>query len=284
MAGSCERRKFLQAAAGAVLVPAVAPARLQIVSNPVNVAFLGNGPDVPELRAACTQVPGFRIAGTGGLSDPAIDAVCIAATQPLRARLTVAACAAHRDVYLAGPLCEPVEEIEAMAAAARRYGRVVQTGSAQRSGAAYRSARRIVQSGELGDVAFCRIGDPDWMDLVHFVFDDESPLSASVQHRPNGTLATYRYSRVVVSCEPGPAGASFHGSLATLLVDRDGCRVFREDGTQRIIQAAADNALVDHWRDWLRCIRTRRAPAAEIGKSVALARARAMADPAQFKK
>jgi predicted dehydrogenase len=243
----------------------------------VTVAFLGTGPNVPELQAACARVPGLRIAGTGGLSDPAIDAVCIAPTQPLRARLTIAACAAGKDVYLAGPLCEPVEEIEAMAAAARRYGRVVQTGDARRSGTLYRSARRIVQSGELGEVAFCRIGDLDSLDLVHFVFDDEPPLSASVQHRPNGALATYRYSGVVVSCEPGPAGAGFHGSVATLVVDRDACRIFRHDGTRTIIQAATNDALVDHWRDWLHCIRTRRAPAAEIGKSVPLARARAMA-------
>jgi predicted dehydrogenase len=150
-------------------------------------------------------------------------------------------------------------------------------GSTQRSGAMFRRARAIVKSGQRGEVGYCRIASLDSLDLVHFVFDDEAPLSARVQRAPSGTLATYRYPRAVVSCEPGSVGTSFHGSQATLLVDRNGCRIFGQDGIQPSIADIGEDELVGHWRDWLQCIRARQAPVAEIGKTVAVARARALA-------
>ena len=114
-------------------------------------------------------------------------------------------------------------------------------------------ARAIVKSGQLGELAYCRIDSLDALDLVHFVFDDEAPLSARVQRGPSGALVTYRYPRAVVSCEPGSSGTSFHGSRATLLIDQNGCRIFGQDGMQAAIADTGEDELVGHWRDWLEC-------------------------------
>ncbi|HXA48730.1 MAG TPA: Gfo/Idh/MocA family oxidoreductase [Candidatus Acidoferrum sp.] len=272
MGRNCGRREFLRTVGGAALALPVGCA-----NDRVNVAFVGERRAVSELQAACIQVRGFHIARMCDLADPAIDAVCIATGEQWRARMTVAACAANKDVYVAAPVWESIAEAEEMAAAARRYGRVVQAGSTRRSGGVFRRARSIVRSGELGGVAYCRIAGLDSLDLVHFVFDEEAPLSASVQRGPSGTLTTFRYPRAVVSCEPGSAGASFHGSGATLLVDQDGCRIFGHDGGHAAMEEAGEDELVSHLRDWLECIRTRRAPAGEIGKVASVARARALA-------
>src|SRR5260370_40965061 len=43
-----------------------------------------------------------------------------------------------------------------MVEAARKYKRVVQAGTMQRSGGFFQKAREIVKSGDLGDISFCR--------------------------------------------------------------------------------------------------------------------------------
>jgi predicted dehydrogenase len=261
-------------AGGAVLVLPVARG-LADPSHGVSVAFVGPPVALAELQDTCARVPGFHIASAG---DLAVDAVCIAAPEPAGVRMAVAACAAGKDVYVAAlRLPISLSEAEEIAAAARWHGRVVQMGGTQRSGVVFRGVRTIVKSGQLGEVGYCRIANLDSLDLVHFVFDDEAPLSARVQRAPSGTLATYRYPRTVVSCEPGSVGTSFHGSQATLLVDRNGCRIFGQDGLQASIADTGDDELAGHWRDWLECIRTRRAPVAAIGKAVTVARAQALA-------
>ena len=64
--------------------------------------------------------------------------------------MTVEACKAGKDVYVEKPACVYVDEGQKMVQAARKYNRVVQAGTMQRSGGYFRKAAEIVQSGDSG--------------------------------------------------------------------------------------------------------------------------------------
>jgi len=68
------------------------------------------------------------------------------------------ACAAGKDVYVEKPMTLFVEEGRWMVKAARRYTRVVQVGSQQRSGIHYEHAVRLLRDGHLGKLHTVRIG------------------------------------------------------------------------------------------------------------------------------
>ena len=69
--------------------------------------------------------------------------------------MTVEACKAGKDVYVEKPACVYVEEGQKMVQAARKYKRVVQAGTMQRSGGYFLKAAEIVKSGKLGEITFC---------------------------------------------------------------------------------------------------------------------------------
>jgi predicted dehydrogenase len=81
-----------------------------------------------------------------------VDAVVVATPDHWHALLTMMACAAGKDVYVEKPLTLFVREGRWMVDMARRYQRVVQVGTQQRSGPHYHRARRLVQGGKLGQI------------------------------------------------------------------------------------------------------------------------------------
>jgi predicted dehydrogenase len=68
--------------------------------------------------------------------------------------MTVEACKHGKDVYVEKPACVYVEEGQKMVEAARKYKRVVQAGTMQRSGGYFKKAAEIVKEGKLGEVTF----------------------------------------------------------------------------------------------------------------------------------
>ncbi len=86
-----------------------------------------------------------------------IDAVLIATPDHWHATIAVLACQAGKHVYLEKPLAHNIREGQAVVAAARRAGRVVQAGTQHRSAPHIAEAARLVQSGELGAVHFVRV-------------------------------------------------------------------------------------------------------------------------------
>ncbi len=90
------------------------------------------------------------------LDDPSIDAVVIAAPDHWHAPMTILACQAGKDVYVEAPVSHTVDEGARMVAAARRHGRIVQSGLQQRSGEHFRSAVELVRSGEIGTVRLAK--------------------------------------------------------------------------------------------------------------------------------
>jgi predicted dehydrogenase len=82
-----------------------------------------------------------------------IDAVVIAVPDHWHAYVAIAACKAGKDVYCEKPLSLTIHEARAMVKAARKYDRVFQTGSMQRSMKEFRKACELVRNGRIGKVS-----------------------------------------------------------------------------------------------------------------------------------
>ena len=97
-----------------------------------------------------------------------IDTVTIAAPDHWHAVIAVAACAAGKDVYCEKPLSLTIREARLMVDAARRYKRVFQTGSMQRSMSEFHKACQLVRNGRIGKIkhVIADVGGPSmWCDL-----------------------------------------------------------------------------------------------------------------------
>ena len=178
------RRDFLKTAGAAGLTTSLFTGRVKGANDRVAVGFIGLGAmgsgnleysmKVPEFQpAALCDVYQPKLekaqaaARRGGfepklvkdfreiIADKSIDAVCISTPDHWHAYMTVEACKAGKDVYVEKPACVWVDEGPKMVEAARKYNRVVQAGTMQRSGGYFRKAKEIVASGALGSVTFC---------------------------------------------------------------------------------------------------------------------------------
>ena len=81
-----------------------------------------------------------------------IDAVVIATPDHWHAQITVDAAKAGKDIYCEKPLALTIAEGRAMVDAVRKYERVLQTGSMQRSRQPFRHACELITNGYIGDV------------------------------------------------------------------------------------------------------------------------------------
>jgi len=90
-----------------------------------------------------------------------IDVVIVGTPDHWHALPTVEACKAGKDVYVEKPISTVLEEGRKMVQAARRYNRVVQVGTQQRSGIHFQKAVELVQDGLLGKISFVRTWNYD---------------------------------------------------------------------------------------------------------------------------
>jgi len=117
------------------------------------VAMSARGPDgTPDSRPKAKGITDFRDI----LHDKSIDAVNVSTPDHWHPYMTVEACKNGKDVYVEKPICVAIEEGRKMVQAARKYDRVVQVGTWQRSGVHFQKAVEIVASGQLGKVTFVR--------------------------------------------------------------------------------------------------------------------------------
>jgi predicted dehydrogenase len=86
-----------------------------------------------------------------------IDAVVIATPDHWHAILAIDACEAKKDVYCEKPLTLTIHEASAMIDAVRKFNRVLQTGSQQRSDREFRTAVEYVRSGRIGKVKMVKV-------------------------------------------------------------------------------------------------------------------------------
>jgi len=90
------------------------------------------------------------------LENKDVDAVSIATPNHWHALATVWACQAGKDVYVEKPVCHNVFEGRKMVEAARKYKRIVQSGTQCRSSVGLQEAVEYVRSGKLGKIVLAR--------------------------------------------------------------------------------------------------------------------------------
>ena len=78
--------------------------------------------------------------------------------------MAILGCQAGKDVYVEKPCSPTVAEGRAMVQAARRYGRIVQLGTQQRSMTIFQDAMKLIHCGKLGQItsATCWVGTNGW--------------------------------------------------------------------------------------------------------------------------
>ena len=96
----------------------------------------------------CTIYGNFRHL----LSRDDIDAVVIATPDHWHAIIAICAARKGKDIYCEKPISQAVAEAREMVNVVRRYGRVFQTGSMQRSDSRFRFTCELVRNGYIGEV------------------------------------------------------------------------------------------------------------------------------------
>ena len=89
-----------------------------------------------------------------------IDAVVVGTPDHWHVPISIAAVRAGKDVYCEKPLTLTIAEGRILANEVKRYGRILQTGSQQRSSDNFRFACELVRNGRIGKVHTVRVGIP----------------------------------------------------------------------------------------------------------------------------
>ena len=89
-----------------------------------------------------------------------IDAVVVCTPDHWHVPISIAAVRAGKDVFCEKPLTLTITEGRALVGEVKRYGRILQTGTQQRSSDNFRFACELVRNGRIGKVHTVRIGIP----------------------------------------------------------------------------------------------------------------------------
>jgi hypothetical protein len=179
------RRSFIKAglatAAGTIFFPYIARSNPIGANNRVRMALIGCGlimgghhgwaqsHPMIDLVAVCDVKTSQREAALAKLKQKNpdavgyvdygdimarsdIDAVIIATPDHWHAAISIDAMRAGKDVFVEKPMALTLDEAAAMVAAEKRYGRILQVGSMQRSDPAMRQAVDIVRNGWIGEI------------------------------------------------------------------------------------------------------------------------------------
>jgi predicted dehydrogenase len=91
------------------------------------------------------------------LDDKSVDAVIVATPDHWHALAAVWACQAGKDVYVEKPPTHSAWEGQKMIEAAKKYNRVIEVGTQNRSAEYNKLAKQYIVDGKLGKIHFCRI-------------------------------------------------------------------------------------------------------------------------------
>lgn len=134
-----------------------------------------------------------------------IDAVIVVAPDHWHEAMTIAAANAGKDIYCEKPLGRTIAGQRRMIAAARENGRVVQTGSHERSNPYVRSACEFVRDGGIGKVerVVCNVGrhnkvgpGPGWQEApvpAGFDYDMWLGPARDAPYHPDRCLYNFRF-------------------------------------------------------------------------------------------
>ena len=244
--GTLQRREFLDCsarlglgwAAGVTILSSAAAVRATPAADKVVLGWIGVGGrgaqlcegflsrsdcrvawmadvDLPRAEAVATKVAqkqsgaapkavqDFRTV----LDQKEVDAVIVATPDHWHALATIMACQAGKDVYVEKPPTYNCWEGRKMIEAARKYRRIVQVGTQNRSAPYNMAAKKYITDGKLGKIHFCRVFDqkewpnfpalPDSVPPAGFNWDlyngpaPEAPFNANLR---NNWHHFWRYS------------------------------------------------------------------------------------------
>ena len=94
------------------------------------------------------------------LARPDIDVVQIVTPDHWHALPAIAAAKAGKDIFIQKPLTYTLAEGRALSETVKRYGRILQVGSQQRSEANFRFGCELVRNGRIGELKTVRVGLP----------------------------------------------------------------------------------------------------------------------------
>jgi predicted dehydrogenase len=179
------RRDVLKAGGASVALPYLIPASALGLNAPgpndrVNVAIIGLGGRARSIANTCKLVPGMRVVAVCDCFKPLCDAfvqavgqgqdwniyedfnamyekenldgVMVETTTHARAWVTLHAMQAGMDVYIEKPMCLTIAEGRYLVGAARKYNRVTQVGTQQRSMPMNNWASDLVKNGAIGKI------------------------------------------------------------------------------------------------------------------------------------
>jgi predicted dehydrogenase len=89
-----------------------------------------------------------------------IDAVLVTTPDHWHGPIVAQACAAGKDCYVEKPMTHTIEDALMAVEAAKKYKRIVQLGTQQRSGAHFKEAIKMIQDGYIGKVSHCLLLQP----------------------------------------------------------------------------------------------------------------------------
>jgi len=193
-ANAITRREFLKstvaAAATAFAVPTIVPSSVfgaDAPSNRITIGSIGlggmgtgnmkgfKGKSGSEVVAVCDVDAEHleKARETAGLDKKScyndfreliarddIDAVVVATPDHWHVPISIEAVRAGKDVYCEKPLTLTIAGGRALADEVKRYGRILQTGSQQRSGNEFRRACELVRNGRIGKLHTIKVGIP----------------------------------------------------------------------------------------------------------------------------
>jgi predicted dehydrogenase len=109
------------------------------------------------------------------LEDSNVNACIIATPHHWHAPIALRAMQAGKDVYVEKPISHVFNEGPLMAAAAKKYGRIVQQGSQMRSSPVTKKAGKLLKEGILGEVKVARAWTAETRSVLKPVSDSEAP-------------------------------------------------------------------------------------------------------------
>jgi len=202
------RREFLESSAGTTLAAGIAstcPSRVLGANDRIVVGLMGAGgrgtqllewfaarPDVEvayiadpdqSRSEACAgkieKITGKRPVLTQDfrrmLGDRNVNAIINATPDHWHALGTILACQAGKDVYVEKPTCHSLWEGRKMIEAARKYGRVVQVGTQNRSARYCHLALEHIRSRDFGDVHLLRVQNSKLRNTIGKLTDTAVP-------------------------------------------------------------------------------------------------------------
>ncbi|MDP6721606.1 MAG: Gfo/Idh/MocA family oxidoreductase, partial [Pirellulaceae bacterium] len=177
------RRQFIQGSAAILGAPYIIPSGVLAAdgrpgaNDKIHVAGIGIGRQGSGLMGQLAGQPDVQIVGIADVNLPRaeantkkfggqfacqdyrrildrkdVDAIVTATPDHWRALVSIHAAQAGKDIYAEKPMTLTILEGRRMAQAARKYERVFQTGSQQRSQAANRYGCELVRNGRIGKI------------------------------------------------------------------------------------------------------------------------------------